>query len=43
MRQPLYKDRSAAFANGFNDSAYFSKVFRRVKGMTPREFKQRGE
>ena len=42
----LYKKMSvteAAFANGFNDSAYFSKVFRRIKGVTPREFKQRGE
>ena len=33
----------AAFANGFNDSAYFSKVFRRIKGVSPKEFKQRGE
>lgn len=32
----------AAFANGFNDSAYFSKVFRKIKGMTPREFRERG-
>ena len=30
----------AAFANGFNDSAYFSKVFRKIKGMTPTEFKK---
>lgn len=25
----------AAFANGFNDSAYFSKLFHRIKGMQP--------
>ena len=25
----------AAFANGFNDSAYFSKVFQRIKGTQP--------
>lgn len=30
----------AAFANGFNDSAYFSKVFRRIKGTSPREFRR---
>ena len=33
----------AAFANGFNDSAYFSKVFRKIKGMTPTEFKRSNE
>ena len=25
----------AAYANGFNDSAYFSKLFRQIKGVTP--------
>ncbi len=30
----------AAYANGFNDSAYFSKIFREVMGMTPREYKK---
>lgn len=30
----------AAFANGFNDSAYFSKVFRKIKGVSPTEFKK---
>ncbi len=33
----------AAFANGFNDSAYFSKVFRKVKGVSPTEFKRNNE
>ncbi|MBE6589313.1 MAG: helix-turn-helix domain-containing protein [Ruminococcaceae bacterium] len=30
----------AAFANGFNDSAYFSKVFRKIKGISPTAFKR---
>ncbi len=29
----------AAYANGFNDSAYFSKIFRRVMGVSPREYR----
>ncbi len=33
----------AAYANGFNDSAYFSKVFREVMGMSPREYKRNVE
>lgn len=28
-----------AFTNGFNDSAYFAKVFRQVKGVSPSEWK----
>ncbi len=28
-----------AFTNGFNDSAYFAKVFRQVKGISPSEWK----
>lgn len=28
----------AAFANGFNDSAYFSKVFQRIKGIQPTQY-----
>ena len=30
----------AAFANGFNDSAYFSKCFLRIKGCTPRQYRK---
>ncbi|MBQ8310962.1 MAG: helix-turn-helix transcriptional regulator [Clostridia bacterium] len=30
----------AAFANGFNDSAYFSKIFRQIKGVSPSEFRK---
>ena len=29
----------AAFENGFNDISYFSKIFKRYKGMTPREYR----
>jgi AraC-like DNA-binding protein len=29
----------AAFSNGFNDLSYFTKTFKRYKGITPREFK----
>ncbi len=32
----------AAYANGFNDSAYFSKVFRKIKGVSPKCFKTIG-
>lgn len=30
----------AAYANGFNDSAYFSKMFRQIKGISPSEFRK---
>jgi len=30
----------AAFNTGFNDLSYFSKVFRKYKGMSPTEFKK---
>lgn len=29
----------AAFGNGFNDLSYFTKMFKRYKGMSPREYK----
>ena len=29
----------AAFGNGFNDLSYFTKIFKRYKGVSPREFK----
>lgn len=31
----------AAFSCGFNDSNYFSRIFRECMGMTPREFRKR--
>lgn len=31
----------AAFASGFNDLSYFSKTFKKYKGMTPSEYKER--
>ena len=33
----------AAYANGFNDSAYFSKIFRRIKGISPASYKREQE
>ena len=30
----------AAYANGFNDSAYFSKMFRQIKGVSPGNFRK---
>jgi AraC-like DNA-binding protein len=30
----------AAFANGFNDSAYFSKLFRQIKGVSPKAYQK---
>lgn len=30
----------AAFANGFNDSAYFAKLFRQIKGVSPKQYQQ---
>lgn len=29
----------SAFSNGFNDLSYFTKIFKRQKGITPREYK----
>lgn len=40
MRLRRMSVTEAAFANGFNDSAYFSKVFRRLKGVSPREYRR---
>ena len=33
----------AAFESGFNDISYFSKIFKRYKGITPREYRQTAE
>ena len=33
----------AAFDSGFNDISYFSKIFKRYKGMTPREYRRQFE
>ena len=32
----------AALESGFNDSSYFTKLFKRHKGITPSEYKKRG-
>jgi AraC-like DNA-binding protein len=31
----------AGFDVGFNDAAYFSKVFREIEGITPKEFRDK--
>lgn len=34
--------RNIALSTGFSDQAYFSRVFRKVTGMSPQEFRQKG-
>jgi two-component system response regulator YesN len=36
------KTYEVAFKVGYNDAHYFSGVFRKATGMTPRDFRKRG-
>ena len=40
LRQNYLKTYEIAYKVGFRDEKYFSKVFRKVKGMSPSEFKK---
>ena len=39
LEQNYFKTYEIAYRVGFNDEKYFSKVFKKIKGMTPREYR----
>jgi two-component system response regulator YesN len=41
FHDPKYTVRQVAAEIGFEDANYFSKVFRRIEGITPSEYKQK--
>ncbi len=43
LEQKCFKNYEIAFRVGFRDEKYFSKVFKKVMGMTPREYRSREE
>lgn len=43
LLRPETRVTEAAYESGFNDSNYFSRQFRRVEGVSPREFKLRSK
>ncbi|WP_310604374.1 response regulator transcription factor [Anaerosporobacter sp.] len=40
LKQNYFKTYEIAYKIGFNDEKYFSKVFKKVKGMSPSEYKK---
>ncbi len=40
LKQNMFKTYEIAYKVGFRDEKYFSKVFRKVKGMSPSEYKK---
>ncbi|MDU6265069.1 MAG: AraC family transcriptional regulator [Anaerocolumna aminovalerica] len=36
----MFKTYEIAYRVGFRDEKYFSKVFRKIKGMSPAEYKK---
>lgn len=43
LEQNYFKTYEIAFKIGFHDEKYFSKVFKKLKGMSPSEYKKRKE
>ena len=41
LEQNYFKTYEIAYRVGFNDEKYFSKVFKKIKGMTPKEYRNR--
>lgn len=39
LEQNFFKTYEIAYKVGFNDEKYFSKVFKKIKGMSPREYR----
>ncbi|MDY4793100.1 MAG: helix-turn-helix transcriptional regulator [Pararoseburia sp.] len=39
LEQNLLKNYEIAYKVGFNDEKYFSKVFKKIKGMSPKEYR----
>jgi len=37
------KSFEVAYASGYNDPHYFSATFKKLKGMSPMEYRRRGE
>lgn len=42
LRNPKYSITQVAYEVGFSDASYFGKVFRKLEGMTPGQYKKRG-
>lgn len=40
LRQNYFKTYEIAYKIGFNDEKYFSKVFKKIKGISPSEYKK---
>ena len=38
LEKNLLKNYEIAYKVGFNDEKYFSKVFKKIKGMSPKEY-----
>lgn len=43
LKQNNFSNKMVARLCGFNDDAYFSKVFKKAEGMTPKEYRKRKE
>ena len=39
LEQGFFKNYEIAYRVGFRDEKYFSRVFKKVKGQTPREYR----
>lgn len=42
LRNPRYSITQVAYEAGFSDASYFGKVFRKLEGMTPGQYRKRG-
>lgn len=42
LRETEYKIIEVAFASGYSDPAHFTRAFRRLAGVTPRQFREQG-
>lgn len=43
LEQQSLKNYEIAYKTGFRDEKYFSKVFKKIKGMTPREYRNKNK